>query len=122
LRPQHDEDLHDLFGERYERGATIVTSNLDFSEWGEALPNRLLGATNLDRAPLCLSRCPRRRQLSRAPTHAQEREIAGCENPEIRQSLTSFETPHVIFEPLDFIEQALLEIGLELGLSRAGHG
>ena len=25
-------------------GATIVTSNLDFSEWGDAFPNRLLGA------------------------------------------------------------------------------
>jgi DNA replication protein DnaC len=49
LRPQQDEDLHDLIGERYERGATIVTSNLDFSEWGEAFPNRLLGAATLDR-------------------------------------------------------------------------
>jgi DNA replication protein DnaC len=32
-----------LIAERYERAATIVTSNLDFSEWGEAFPNRLLG-------------------------------------------------------------------------------
>ena len=29
---------------------TIVTSNIDFSEWGDAFPNRLLGAaTTLDR-------------------------------------------------------------------------
>ena len=49
LRPQQDEDLHDLIGERYERGATVVTSNLEFSEWGEAFPNRLLGAATLDR-------------------------------------------------------------------------
>ena len=28
---------------------TIVTSNLDFSEWGDAFPNRLLGAATLDR-------------------------------------------------------------------------
>ena len=42
------EDLHDLVAERYERGATIV-SNLDFSEWGDAFPNRLLGAATLDR-------------------------------------------------------------------------
>ncbi len=49
LRPQQDEDLHDLIAERYERAATIVTSNLDFAEWGDALPNRLLGAATLDR-------------------------------------------------------------------------
>lgn len=49
LRPQQDEDLHDLLSERYERGATVVTSNLEFSEWGEAFPNRLLGAATLDR-------------------------------------------------------------------------
>ena len=49
LRSPQDEDLHDLIAERYERGATIVTSNLDFTEWGEAFPNRLLGAATLDR-------------------------------------------------------------------------
>jgi len=49
LRPQQDEDLHDLIGERYERGATVITSNLEFAEWGEAFPNRLLGAATLDR-------------------------------------------------------------------------
>ena len=32
-----------------KQGATIVTSNLDFSEWGDAFPNRLLGAATLDR-------------------------------------------------------------------------
>ena len=49
LRAPQDEDLHDLVAERYERGATVVTSNLDFSEWGDAFPNRLLGAATLDR-------------------------------------------------------------------------
>jgi DNA replication protein DnaC len=49
LRPPQDEDLHDLVAERYERVATIVTSNLDFEEWGDAFPNRLLGAATLDR-------------------------------------------------------------------------
>ncbi len=49
LRSPQDEDLHDLVAERYERTATIVTSNLDFTEWGEAFPNRLLGAATLDR-------------------------------------------------------------------------
>jgi DNA replication protein DnaC len=49
LRTPHDEDFHDLIAERYEQTATIVTSNLDFSEWGDAFPNRLLGAATLDR-------------------------------------------------------------------------
>ena len=38
-----------LISERYEQTATIVTSNLDFAEWGDAFPNRLLGAATLDR-------------------------------------------------------------------------
>lgn len=50
LRPPHDEDFHDLIAERYERAANIVTSNLDFTEWGDAFPaNRMLGAATLDR-------------------------------------------------------------------------
>ena len=36
--------------ERYERCATMLTSNLDFSEWGDAFPgNKILGAATLDR-------------------------------------------------------------------------
>ena len=49
LRSPQDEDLHDLIAERHERVATLVTSNLDFAEWGEAFPNRLLGAATIDR-------------------------------------------------------------------------
>jgi DNA replication protein DnaC len=45
----HDEDFHDLIAERYENAASIVTSNLHFDEWGEAFPNRILGAATLDR-------------------------------------------------------------------------
>jgi DNA replication protein DnaC len=50
LRAPHDEDFHELIAERYERAATIVTSNLDFAEWGDAFPaNKMLGAATLDR-------------------------------------------------------------------------
>lgn len=50
LRPPADENLHDLLAERYETAATIVTSNLDFSEWDQAFPaNRLLASATLDR-------------------------------------------------------------------------
>ena len=33
----------------YERAATVITSNLDFTEWSAAFPNKLLGAATLDR-------------------------------------------------------------------------
>lgn len=49
MRSPQDEDFHDLISERYERASTMVTSNLDFSEWGNAFPNRLLAAATLDR-------------------------------------------------------------------------
>lgn len=49
LQSPQDEDFHDLIAERYERRPSLVTSNLDFSEWAEAFPNRLLGAAVIDR-------------------------------------------------------------------------
>ncbi|HDV5711250.1 TPA: IS21-like element helper ATPase IstB [Legionella pneumophila] len=49
LRNPQDEDFHDLISERYERASTIITSNLDFTEWGSAFPNRLLAAATIDR-------------------------------------------------------------------------
>jgi DNA replication protein DnaC len=49
LRTPQDEDIHDLIGERYERRATIITSNLDLNEWGDAFPNKLLGSATIDR-------------------------------------------------------------------------
>jgi DNA replication protein DnaC len=50
LRAPADEDLHDLIAERYERSATVITSNLDFDEWDQAFAaNRLLASATLDR-------------------------------------------------------------------------
>jgi DNA replication protein DnaC len=49
LDPKAAEDLHELVSERYEQRPTIVTSNLDFGEWGEAFSNKLLGSATLDR-------------------------------------------------------------------------
>ena len=49
LRSPQDEDFHDLIAERSEQAATIITSNLEFREWSDAFPNRLLGAATLDR-------------------------------------------------------------------------
>jgi DNA replication protein DnaC len=47
LRAPAAEDLHDLIAERYEQAATIVTSNLDCTEWDQAFPaNRLLAVVS----------------------------------------------------------------------------
>jgi DNA replication protein DnaC len=49
LTMNQDEDFHDVVAERYEQRTTIITSNLDFDEWGEAFQNKLLGAATIDR-------------------------------------------------------------------------
>lgn len=49
MRTPQDEYVHDMVAGRYETGATVVTSNLDFSEWSEGFQNRLLGAATVDR-------------------------------------------------------------------------
>ena len=47
-----DEDLHDLIAERYEQAATVVTSNLDFTEWDQAFPGNRLLAVPVKSMPL----------------------------------------------------------------------
>lgn len=49
LKGIQDEDFHDVISERHERRSTIITSNLDFPEWADAFPNRILGAATVDR-------------------------------------------------------------------------
>ncbi|HXE73644.1 MAG TPA: IS21-like element helper ATPase IstB, partial [Candidatus Nitrosotenuis sp.] len=49
LQAPADEDFHELVTERYERGSIIITSNLDFPEWGTVFPNPVLGAATIDR-------------------------------------------------------------------------
>ncbi|WP_438390898.1 ATP-binding protein [Caballeronia sp. DA-9] len=50
MRTPEDEDFHDLIAERYERTSTVLTSILDFTEWGDAFAtNKMLGAATLDR-------------------------------------------------------------------------
>ena len=50
LRAPSDEDLHEIIDERYERRATVVTSNLDVSEWTQAFPNnQLIAVATIDR-------------------------------------------------------------------------
>jgi DNA replication protein DnaC len=57
LRSPDDEDFHDLIAERYERTATILTSNLDFPEWGEAFPgNKMIGAATLTACVMALTK------------------------------------------------------------------
>ncbi|WP_454436985.1 ATP-binding protein [Thauera mechernichensis] len=98
LRAPADEDLHDLIAERYERAATIVTSNLDFTEWDQAFPgNRLLASATVDRLrhnAYCLTldgasyRAPRQ-----GPNRAKNalastpKNIDSCPPNDVRQSL-----------------------------------
>jgi DNA replication protein DnaC len=42
-------DLYQLIAERYEKRATIITSNKDFSEWPSIFTNQLIGTAALDR-------------------------------------------------------------------------
>lgn len=50
LRAPADEDLHEIVDERYERRATLVTSNLDLAEWPQAFAsNQLIAVATIDR-------------------------------------------------------------------------
>lgn len=49
LRTPQDEDFYNLVSERYEKAATVITSNLDLKEWIQAFPNQVLGTATLDR-------------------------------------------------------------------------
>lgn len=76
LRSAADEDFHELIAARYERGATIVTSNLDFTEWADAFPdNKLLGAATLDRLLHNAYRL-----ILEGPSFRKPRALIGAEN------------------------------------------
>lgn len=49
LAEGQEEDLHDLVAARYEKAATLITSNLHPEEWEKAFRNRLLGEATADR-------------------------------------------------------------------------
>lgn len=83
LRAPHDEDFHDLIAERYERAATILTSNLDFSEWGDAFPaNKVLGAATLDRLRHGAYRVILDGESYRAPRPLQDEQKSKGDNAE----------------------------------------
>lgn len=49
LNEIQQDDLYQLIAERYEKNATIITSNRDFDEWPSIFANPLLGTAALDR-------------------------------------------------------------------------
>lgn len=49
LRPPAPEDFYDVINERYERGATLVTSNRALNEWPQLFGDPLLASAGLDR-------------------------------------------------------------------------
>ena len=73
--------LFEVFSQRYERGSTLVTSNLPFDEWTESLGSERLTGAQLDRlthhVPILemngesyrLAQSKRRRRTADAPLH-----------------------------------------------------
>jgi DNA replication protein DnaC len=49
LQSPADEDFHEIVCERHEKCSTIITSNLDFEEWGGIFPNQILASATVDR-------------------------------------------------------------------------
>jgi DNA replication protein DnaC len=49
LRPPAPEDFYDIINERYERGATLITSNRALSEFPQLFGDPLLASAGLDR-------------------------------------------------------------------------
>ena len=49
LSEEQQADLYEIICERYERAATIVTSNRDFAEWPAVFSNPLMGSAAMDR-------------------------------------------------------------------------
>jgi DNA replication protein DnaC len=75
--------LFEVFGQRYERGSTLVTSNLPFDEWTEILGSERLTGALLDRLAhhvhilemngeiYRLAQSTRRRRTADAPLHSK---------------------------------------------------
>ncbi len=80
-RSPQDEDFHDLIAERDEQAATIITSHLEFREWSDAFPHRLLGAATLDRLRHNAYRLILEGQSYRAPKPLPDEAHAGLETP-----------------------------------------
>jgi DNA replication protein DnaC len=90
LHAPHDEDFHDLIAARYERAASVLTSNLDFSEWGDAFPdNRILGAATLDRLRHGAYRVVIEGESFRKPKPMPENSVGGVTRSRARDTVTA---------------------------------
>lgn len=49
LPEEQQADLYELICDRYEKAATIITSNRDFAEWPMVFANQLMGSAAMDR-------------------------------------------------------------------------
>jgi YD repeat-containing protein len=73
LRAPSDEDLHEIIDERYERKATMVTSNLDISAWDQAFTsNQLIAVATIDRLRHRAYQITLEGKSRRAPTAIEE--------------------------------------------------
>ena len=49
LSNEQQSDLYEVICERYEKAATVITSNRDFNEWPDVFANPLMGSAAMDR-------------------------------------------------------------------------
>ena len=89
MRSPQDEDFHDLVDARYERKTTLLTSNLDFDEWGAAFPNKLMGAATLDRLRDKAYRVVLDGGTRRKPRPLPEQPTAAASSPRTKRSAAS---------------------------------
>ena len=99
LSPTGAELLFEVFSERYERGSTIVTSNLPFEDWTQVLVSERLTGALLDRLTphvsiltmngdsFRLKQSTRRRGRSAGAEQSQATEIVDPETGEITTRL-----------------------------------
>ena len=94
LRAPQDEDFHDLVAERYEQGATIISSNLDFPEWGGRLPQPTARRRYPRPAPTRrLSPDSGGRELSLSKANAGAPKTNHCHRRKNKEIITPSETP-----------------------------
>lgn len=79
LSPTGAELLFETFSQRYERGSTIVTSNLPFEDWTQVLGSERLTGALLDRLTHHVSILTMNGDSYRLRQSASRRRAAGAE-------------------------------------------
>jgi DNA replication protein DnaC len=87
--------LFETFSQRYERGSTIVTSNLPFEDWTSILGSERLTGALLDRLPHHVSILTMNGDSYRLRQSARRRRSAGPEQNQATAELIDPETGEI---------------------------